>query len=85
MGKIYFHFPIKAEEPTYFGGVNFSKFLKPFADPTTDQNPSIFHNACYRTKGVIFSVHEEQQMEQNFQHTPSYCDVLVIAVSKQAQ
>lgn len=84
-GKIHSHFPIKVEKRPYFGGVNFSKFLMPFADPTTDQNSSIFQEACYRSEGAIFSVYEEQQMEQDFQHTLSYCDVLVIAVSKQAQ
>lgn len=58
---------------------NLSEFLKPFSDAPNDQTPSISQEACYRSEGAIFSVCEEQQMEQDFQHAPSYCGVLVTA------
>lgn len=50
-----------------------------------DQIPSVFQESIWSSEGAIFSGYGERQMEQNFQHILSCCDVPVIAASEEAQ
>lgn len=50
-----------------------------------DQIPSVFQESIWSSEGAIFSGYGERQMEPNFQHILSCCDVPVIAASEEAQ